>query len=79
MLPQESEEYDQYYCNESTYANFDILFVTGLVKLDRSVETSFAGRRFDAWPTAQQRKERSKSIQNHFEEMGIPPRIYGDY
>jgi hypothetical protein len=53
-LPQKAVEIDEYYCNDSTYGNMNILCVTGVVRLDSSVKTEARHLKecpsFDAWP-----------------------------
>jgi len=67
------EEKDDYYCNESTYTNLNILFVSGLVRLDASVApTSMSVASFDAWPTKKQLKETSRRGRKHFAQIGLP-------
>ncbi|KAL3904666.1 MAG: hypothetical protein SGILL_009979 [Bacillariaceae sp.] len=61
-LRQQVEEGREYYCNESTYTNISVLLVTGLVRLDPSVDPAsnsiaLPGGRFDVWPTLARRKE----------------------
>jgi len=68
-LPQEeSKELDEYYCNESTYANLNILFVTGVVRLDPSAVSStsaaFSKKEFDAWPTKEQKDQAIRERNN---------------
>jgi len=71
-LSQEAKQYDSYYCNEATYASFSVLFVTGLVKLDHSIEKAFTEpRHFDAWPSAETKKERKAGIRRDFSRMQI--------
>lgn len=82
-LPQESEEMEEYYCNESTYANLNILFVAGVMQLDPSVTTAastsvaFSKQKFDAWPTKEQKDEAIRKRNKRWSHLGI--RIPSDY
>ena len=76
VLPQEMEEKDDYYCNESTYSNLSILFVTGLVRLDPTIDpaslaVTLPDGEFDAWPTEEHTEKTKKAIRKHFKDMGL--------
>jgi hypothetical protein len=53
-LPPKAVAIDDYYCNDSTYGNINILCVTRVVRLDSSMETASHHMKkcseFDAWP-----------------------------
>ena len=70
------EESNEYYCNESTYTNLNILFVSGLVRLDTSVAPASKSavpteEKFDAWPTKEQLKDASRRGHENFARMGL--------
>jgi hypothetical protein len=79
VLPQESEEMDEYYCNESTYANLNILFVAGVMRLDSSVavaasstaDASSKQETFDTWPSKEQKKGAVRKGNRHLVELGV--------
>lgn len=59
VIPQESKEHDEYYCNDTIYSNLNIRFVTGVVRLEHSVEDktdSSRGSSFDGRPNARSRR-----------------------
>eukprot|EP00984_Skeletonema_dohrnii_P006675 scaffold2374_cov78-Skeletonema_dohrnii-CCMP3373.AAC.6 len=76
-LTQEVEEKDDYYCNESTYSNLSLLYVTGLIRLDPSIQATSTAvamprKKFEkVWPTKEHRKAALVAAKKHFEDMGI--------
>lgn len=77
-IPQESKEWGDYYCNESAYANFNVLLVTGVVRLDptaaatgTTTKASTNKQRFDVWPTASQKEASRRSCHQHWSDMGV--------
>ncbi len=74
VIPQESKEHDEYYCNDSVYSNLNILYVTGVVRLEHSAAVTVedeAGVSFDAWPTNSQKKETRRKGVQHWASMGL--------
>lgn len=71
------EEQDDYYCNESTYSNLSVLFVTGLLRLDDSIgalstaATLPEGTEFDAWPASDHWNDVKHAMRKHFNGMGL--------
>ena len=41
VFPQQSRTFEEWLCNSETYGNFDLLHVTGLVRLDASEPWTF--------------------------------------
>ena len=99
-LPQQMDEKDEYYCNESTYveslsvliylvavfvlthnlpgsySNLSLLYVTGLVRLDPSIDATsnaiaLSPKEFNAWPTKEQRRAALNAARNNFARSGI--------
>ena len=74
---------DDFLCNDSVYAKLNILFVTGVVRLDpaatgatsvaaSAATSSIDKQKFDAWPAECQIQNARDSCQQHWRDQGIP-------
>ena len=69
-----------------SYSNLSLLYVTGLIRLDPSIEATSTAvtmprKKFEkVWPTKEQRKAALVAAKKHFEDMGIdiPSYFYTD-
>ena len=74
QLSQEIIEYEKKHEDKSMYVNMKVLFVTGVVRLNKSVtirENSVSTFYFDAWPTRNDQREMVEKILNFFNYRGI--------
>ena len=60
-----------------SYSNLSLLYVTGLIRLDPSIEATSTAvtmprKKFEkVWPTKEQRKAALVAAKKHFKDMGI--------
>lgn len=86
VIPQESKEYDEYYCNDSAYSSMNILYVTGVIRLEyppaatsAAVATKTSKKtKFDVWPTYRQKRESRRKCNQHWSSMGLG-NYFADY
>ena len=74
VLPQNTSEVDADFCNESVYGNVNILWVTGVIRMENShggteskAPAAPAEGTFDAWPSHEAKVASARYIENHIE------------
>ena len=75
---------EDFLCNTNVYGHLNILFVTGVVRLDPaavavSTSVSWTKQKFDAWPSSRQKKNTRDKCNQHWEDLFGIRSPFGDY
>ena len=72
VLPQQTDKAQAFFCNESVYGTLNVLWVSGVIRMDnQSAKSEFTleeGQPFDAWPS-KEGLAMSKNNKNRIERL----------